>query len=160
LAWLGGGTLAAGGAGVSGGMAVLGGIVAVPLIAIASYSTHKKANEIQEETVKLDKVIVEQKKHLVILPGVLDMTQKKKVEITGICDNFRSTSTRLIKIIRPFGILSVLKQKILALLRREPLTPAQAEAFDQLSQQVAEFVGTFQRENRTGDHGQATLQLT
>ncbi len=154
LAWLGGGTLAAGGAGVSGGMAVLGGIVAVPLIAIASYSTHKKANEIQEETVKLEKVIVEQEKHLVILPGVLEMTQQKKLEIARICDNFRITATRLIKIIRPFGILSVLKQKILALLRREPLTPAQTEALDQLSQQVSGFVGTFQGESRTSDHDQ------
>lgn len=99
---------------------MLGGIVAVPLIAIASYSTHKKANEIQEETVKLKKIIVEQEKHLVILQGVLDMTQQKKLETATICDNFRFTTVRLIRIIRPFGILSVFRQKILALLRREP----------------------------------------
>lgn len=41
--------LAAGGAGVSGGMAMLGGIVAVPLVAIASFGTHKKAREIEAE---------------------------------------------------------------------------------------------------------------
>ncbi len=34
LAWLGGGSLAAGGAGVAGGMAVLGGLVAAPALAI------------------------------------------------------------------------------------------------------------------------------
>src|SRR5207237_1109555 len=34
LAWLGGGTIAAGGAGVAGGMVVLGGIVAIPVLAI------------------------------------------------------------------------------------------------------------------------------
>ena len=160
LAWLGGGTLAAGGAGVSGGMAVLGGIVAVPLIAIASYSTHKKANEIHEETVKLDRVIGEQKKHLLALPDVLEMTHQKKLEITRNCDDFSTTATRLIKVIRPFGILSLLKQKILKLLRREPLTPSQTEAFDQLSQQVAGFVGAFQHSATHAGHGQVPLQLT
>jgi hypothetical protein len=160
LAWLGGGTLAAGGAGVSGGMAVLGGIVAVPLIAIASYSTHKKANEIHEETVKLDRVIGEQKKHLLALPDVLDMTHQKKLEITRNCDDFSTTATRLIKVIRPFGVLSLLKQQILKLLRREPLTPSQTEAFDQLSHRVAEFVGAFQHSTTQTGHVQAPLRVT
>lgn len=160
LAWLGGGTLAAGGAGVSGGMAVLGGIVAVPLIAIASYSTHKKANETQEETVKLDRVIAEQKKHLLALPDVLQTIRQKKLEITRSCDDFSTAATGLIKVIRPFGVLSLLKQKILKLLRREPLTPSQTEAFDQLSRQVADFVCTFQRSAGQTDHEQGPVRLT
>lgn len=162
LAWFGGGAVAAGGAGVSDGMAMLGGIVAVPLIAIASYSTHKKAGEIQEEKVKLDKVIVEQKSHLETLPEVLNMTHEKKNEITGMCDDFRETTRCLIKIIRPWGILSVLKQKILMLLRREAFAPLQTEALDQLNRKVAEFVGTFQRQRGAAQHDQAPapLQLT
>ena len=160
LAWFGGGALAAGGAGVSGGMAVLGGIVAVPLVAIASYSTHKKAAELEEEKIKLDKVIVQQKSHLATLPDVLAMTQEKKVEITGLCDDFRATTRRLIKVIRPFGILSVLKQKILVLFGRDPLKPAQSEAFEQLSRKVADFVGTFQRDAKPGDQEQTPRRLT
>jgi len=160
LAWFGGGAMAAGGAGVSGGMAMLGGIVAVPLIAIASYSTHKKASEIQDEKVKLDKVIVEQKSQLAALPDVLNMTHEKKNEITGMCEDFRATTKRLIKIIRPYGFLSVLKQKILMLLRREAFAPLQTEALDQLNLKLAEFVGTFQRGTTQHDQSQAPLQLT
>jgi hypothetical protein len=160
LAWFGGGAVAAGGAGVSGGMAMLGGIVAVPLIAIASYSTHKKASEIQEEKAKLDKVIVEQKSHVATLPEVLNMTHEKKNEITGMCDDFSITTKQLIKIIRPYGILSVLKQKILMLLRREAFAPPQIEALDQLNRKVAEFVGTFQQGAAQHHQAQAPLQLT
>jgi hypothetical protein len=160
LAWFGGGALAAGGVGVSGGMAMLGGIVALPLIAIASYSTHKKASEIEEEKVKLDKIIVKQKDQLTTLPDVLNMTQEKKIEIIRLCDDFRSMTRRLFKIIRPFGFFSVLKQKILILLRREAFTPPQTEALDQLNRKVAEFLGTFQREPGPRDQEQAPLRLT
>ncbi|MDC7690378.1 hypothetical protein [Vogesella indigofera] len=49
LAWLGGGSLAAGGLGVAGGTAVLGGIVAVPLlIAFAASATSKSEKALTE----------------------------------------------------------------------------------------------------------------
>ena len=43
LAWLGGGSLAAGGLGMAGGTAVLGGIVAAPIIAVAALVWAKSA---------------------------------------------------------------------------------------------------------------------
>ena len=43
LAWLGGGSLAAGGLGVAGGMAILGGIVAAPVLAIGGMFLSSKA---------------------------------------------------------------------------------------------------------------------
>lgn len=45
LAFLGGGTLAAGGFGVAGGMAVLGGLVAGPALAVLGFAMNSKANE-------------------------------------------------------------------------------------------------------------------
>ncbi len=45
LAWLGGGTLAAGGLGVAGGTALLGGIVAGPALAVLGFAMSSKANE-------------------------------------------------------------------------------------------------------------------
>lgn len=45
LAWLGGGTLAAGGLGVAGGTAVLGGLVAGPAIALMGFAMDSKADE-------------------------------------------------------------------------------------------------------------------
>lgn len=45
LAWLGGGSLAAGGFGIAGGTAVLGGIVAAPAILVAGLFMESKADE-------------------------------------------------------------------------------------------------------------------
>lgn len=45
LAWLGGGTLASGGAGIAGGMMVLGGLVAGPALAITGFIMGNKASE-------------------------------------------------------------------------------------------------------------------
>ena len=45
LAWLGGGSLAAGGLGVAGGMAVLGGVVLGPALLIGSFVAYAKAEE-------------------------------------------------------------------------------------------------------------------
>jgi hypothetical protein len=45
LAWLGGGSLAAGGMGMAGGMAVLGGAIAGPVIAIVGFSAAKKSEK-------------------------------------------------------------------------------------------------------------------
>ena len=144
MAWFGGGAMAAGGAGMTGGMAVLGGIVAVPLICIASIGTHKKAREFEEEKVKLDQTIMGQKEHLATLPGMLKSIEEKKFELRGVCDNFKQTSRNLIKIIRPWGFLSAMKQKILMLLRLKPYSKQQVEALDHLSQTVFKFLGVFQ----------------
>jgi len=48
LAWLGGGSLAAGGFGMAGGMAVLGGIVAGPVLAVGGMMLASKAEEARE----------------------------------------------------------------------------------------------------------------
>ena len=48
LAWLGGGTLAAGGLGVTGGMVVLGGIVAAPVLLVGGLLLASKGEEARE----------------------------------------------------------------------------------------------------------------
>lgn len=49
LAWLGGGSLAAGGLGMAGGMAVLGGIVAAPVLLVGGLLMASKASEAREK---------------------------------------------------------------------------------------------------------------
>jgi hypothetical protein len=49
LAWLGGGSLAAGGFGMAGGMAVLGGIVAGPVLAVGGAMLASKAEEAKHD---------------------------------------------------------------------------------------------------------------
>lgn len=147
LAWFGGGALAAGGAGISGGMAMLGGIVAVPLIGIASYGTHKKANEFQEEKAKLDRTIDKQKQHLATLPEVLNSVERKRGELLGVCEDFKSVSKNLIKIIRPFGVFSAFKQRLFIILGLKPFKEPQLQALNQLNEKVIAFLAVFQ-ENR------------
>ncbi|MEZ9776864.1 hypothetical protein [Vibrio sp. 10N.261.54.A5] len=53
LAWFGGGSLAAGGAGMAGGFWVLGGIVAAPLVYFSTKSSYKKADDVKTEKQKL-----------------------------------------------------------------------------------------------------------
>lgn len=48
LAWLGGGSLAAGGLGIAGGTAILGGIIAAPILAIGGMVAAGKAEEAKE----------------------------------------------------------------------------------------------------------------
>lgn len=48
LAWLGGGTLAAGGLGITGGLAVLGGIVAAPVLLVGGMLLASKAEQAKE----------------------------------------------------------------------------------------------------------------
>lgn len=145
VAWFGGGALAAGGAGISGGMAMLGGIVAVPLICIASLGTHKKAKEFEEEKAKLDKTITLQQKHLDQLPGLLTAVESKKAELRISCEDFRKSSKRLIKTIRPFGILSAMKQKIFQMIGLKPINDHQIEALSQLNTAVTDFLMVFQK---------------
>ncbi|MEE1598059.1 hypothetical protein [Acidaminococcus fermentans] len=49
LAWLGGGSLAAGGLGIAGGTAVLGGIVAAPALLVAGIFLENKADEAMDQ---------------------------------------------------------------------------------------------------------------
>lgn len=143
LAWLGGGTLATGGAGVSGGMMVLGGIVAVPLVLIASAGTHKKAKEFEEATEKLGDVIGKQEAQLSHLPDALKTVELRKSEVHHACEEFKTASCRLHKIIRPFGIFSVIKQALLKLFRRQPFNEQQLEALGELGHTVSTFLDHF-----------------
>lgn len=57
MAWFGGGSLAAGGAGMAGGFWVLGGIVAAPMVYFSTKNSYKKVEKIKVEKEKLIKEI-------------------------------------------------------------------------------------------------------
>lgn len=140
LAWFGGGALAAGGAGITGGLAVLGGIVAIPLVCIATAGTHKKAREFEAEKIKLDQTIAEQRAQLDTVRGLLQAVKNRQLEIGNTCEVFKYESRRLFKIIRPFGILSAIKQNVMIFLRMKPFSEKQIVAIDLLSEEVSTFV--------------------
>lgn len=84
LAWLGGGSLAAGGFGMAGGVAVLGGIVAGPVLAIGGMMLASKAAEAKENAyANLDRAraaVEEMKTALVATQGI----QKRFEEIAEV----------------------------------------------------------------------------
>jgi len=75
LAWLGGGTLAAGGGGVAMGTAVLGGLVAGPAVLVASFFIHAKAAQVErvvEQNVsEMDRAEAAMQAHAAYLDAVL-----------------------------------------------------------------------------------------
>ena len=81
LAWLGGGSLAAGGGGMALGTAVLGGIAAGPLIAVAGFVMNSKAEKNLTEAFKYESEI--------------DINiEKMKLSIEG----FQATNSRIIEL--------------------------------------------------------------
>ncbi len=85
LAWFGGGSLATGGAGMAGGSVALGGIIVLPLVAVGSYFSHRKANKLEAETVVIRKET--DINHIAIRKLTIDndtITNKAKLLSTGL----------------------------------------------------------------------------
>jgi hypothetical protein len=150
LAWFGGGALAAGGAGMAGGMAILGGIVAVPMVYFAAKGSHKKAKEAEEAKTKVVDAISQIRKQIEILPLSLAIVKARKYEITKLCYDLISDILKLMKIIRPHGGFSMVKQKVLSLLKKNPYTQEQSDALAQLNQSIARFVTGFRTSGESG----------
>ncbi|WP_321786485.1 hypothetical protein [Paraburkholderia sp. J94] len=143
MAWFGGGSLAAGGAGMTGGAFVLGGLVAIPLVFVAARGTHRKAKEIEEHTVKVESATVTLREQLDTLNQMLPVVQSKKHESENACTELMEEVKRLRKIIRPWGVLSILKQKILRAFGKEPYSPVQNTAMFDLKCVLSGFLTWF-----------------
>lgn len=143
LAWFGGGALAAGGAGMAGGMTVLGGIVAVPLVYVAAKSTHKKAKEVEAAKVKVEESIVAVSKELEFLPAVVEQVEARLREVERLCHDIVQTIVKLKRVIRPYGVFSLAKQRLLEMLGKRPYSTAQLAAIADLTRALAMFLAAF-----------------
>ncbi|MBH9553960.1 hypothetical protein [Inhella gelatinilytica] len=139
LAWFGGGALAAGGAGMAGGMAVLGGIAAVPLV----YFTHKKAGALENAKVKVEESIAAVLRELESLPLRVKVVEARQREAERHCNEIIATITRLRRVIRPYGMFNVAKEKLLSMLGKQPYTKAQLDAMTELTEALAIFLAAF-----------------
>lgn len=92
LAWLGGGSLAAGGFGVAGGMAVLGGIVAGPVLAVGGMMMSSKAEAAREDAYSN---YLEAKKAAEEMGLAGDMVDAIRLRTEEIDKIIRSLNTRL-----------------------------------------------------------------
>lgn len=86
LAWLGGGSLAAGGMGVAGGTAVLGGAIAGPVIAVMGYSAAKKSEKALTEAFSHEAQILEANEQVRNGIAVLGHIQQRSAEVQAVIE--------------------------------------------------------------------------
>lgn len=108
LAWLGGGTLASGGAGIAGGTIVLGSIVAGPALAIAGWFIGNKAatnlNDAKSNKALAEKFWADAQTSITLTDGITEVA----VRAFEIMSELRKTSRRatmaLNKVIETYGV--------------------------------------------------------
>jgi hypothetical protein len=147
LAWFGGGSLAAGGAGMTGGAFVLGGLVAIPLVVVAAKGTHKKAKEVEDETIKVEEATVTLQGQIDVMTEALPLVQSKKRDADETCEAFVEDTARLRKIIRPWGLFSLLKQKVYSWFGINPFSERQKVAILSLDSAISDFLIWFRGSN-------------
>lgn len=92
LAWLGGGSLAAGGFGMAGGMAVLGGLVAGPAIAITGFVMASKAEEALSKAWEYESNVDQ----------TIEKINSVNVALQGVQTNAQEMVTTLSKLVEAF----------------------------------------------------------
>lgn len=140
LAWFGGGALAAGGAGMAGGAAVLGGLFAIPLVYFAAKGAHKKAKELEDTKAELEAAIVQIREQIDAFPAILAAVREKRRETVRLCEDFIADVTKYSGDIRPYGVFSAAKQKLLSLVGKSPYSQKQTEAIESLTRSVSGFL--------------------
>jgi hypothetical protein len=147
LAWFGGGSLAAGGAGMTGGAFILGGLVAIPLVVVAAKGTHKKAKEVEDETTKVEEAAVALRGQIDAMTEALPLVQSKKRDADETCGAFVEETARLRKTIRPWGLFSLLNQKVYSWFGKNPFSEQQKVALLSLDSTISTFLIWFRGSN-------------
>lgn len=81
LACFGGGALAAGGAGMAGGVTMLGWIVAIPFVAVSTWSAHSKASEVDLKTQEIIKLTTDLHARIKELVDAIETTRNRRQEL-------------------------------------------------------------------------------
>ena len=116
LAWLGEGSLAAGGGGIAAGSAILGGIVAIPALAITGIFSHLKANkkikEIEEKIYEVREASYKIKDNM----SGMEFANKRAIEIMDSLEKakevFEIELKKSYRIIYPIPFFSALFKSI------------------------------------------------
>lgn len=107
LAWLGGGSLAAGGFGMTGGMFVLGGLVAGPALALGGAVLDSKAEDILYKALEQKDKAVKIQKEIEQAVIALQAISKRSIQIKNLLENlnglFDSQITKFKTIVESFG---------------------------------------------------------
>jgi esterase/lipase len=124
LAWLGGGSIAAGGGGIAAGTAVLGGLVAIPVLAISGLFQHlaanKKIKQLKEEEIKVLGYINDIKKNLVKFDAIEMRSKEVNESINKSLEAYRYEYKTVYRKIFPLGIVSKINKGIKNKIFRKP----------------------------------------
>jgi hypothetical protein len=95
LAWLGGGSLAAGGMGVAGGTAVLGGVIAGPVLLAMGFAAAKKSEkaltEAFEQEAEIREAIEQVENGITVLSAITERAEELRGVIDGVARRFAAT---------------------------------------------------------------------
>jgi len=124
LAWLGGGSIAAGGGGIAAGTAVLGGLVAIPVLAISGLFQHlaanKKIKQLKEEEIKILGYINDIKKNLVQFNAIESRSKEVIESINKSLQAYRYEYKNVKKKLFPMGFISKIFKGIKHKIFRKP----------------------------------------
>jgi hypothetical protein len=116
LAWLGGGSIAAGGGGIAAGTAVLGGLVAIPVLAVSGLFQHlaanKKIKQLKEEEIKIIELMDNMKKNLVQFDAIEMRSNEVMDSINKSMEAYDYEYKSVYKKIFPLGIVSKMIKSI------------------------------------------------
>ena len=116
LAWLGGGSLAAGGGGIAAGTVVLGGLVAIPVLAVTGLFQHlaanKKIKQIKGEEIKILEYINSMKKNLVQFDAIESRSKEVIASLQKSFEAYRYGYKHVYKKLFPMGSFSRLLKNI------------------------------------------------
>ncbi|MCX9157903.1 hypothetical protein OPU71_17400 [Niveibacterium sp. 24ML] len=90
LAWLGGGSLAAGGMGMAGGTAILGGVIAGPALAIIGYSAASKSEKALTEAFEMESEIREAIEQVENGNALLVSIRERSEEMRAVISDLRA----------------------------------------------------------------------
>ena len=130
------------------------------MVYFAAKGSHKKAKEAEEAKTKVEEAISEIQAQIEVLPLVLGTVKARKYAIGQLCNALISDILKFTRIIRPRGIFSVVKQKLLSLLGKNPYTLEQSEALGQLNLSVTRFLVGFRINDESGQNAKTGNQLS
>ncbi len=150
LAWFGGGSLATGGAGMAGGTIALGCLAVLPAIAVSSFMTHKKANEINRTSDEIEVANEQNKKSLGVLRGRISQVEeaepKLREDLMELAWAVQSAQKKLFK----FGFASRVWKAMRYRLFGYYYDPSEMHHVEVLAASVDKFLFSFHRDKVAG----------
>jgi hypothetical protein len=78
-----------------------------------------------------------------MLPSIVEHVEARQREAERLCNDIVAKIVDLKKVIQPLGLLSLAKQKVLALLGKQPYSKAQSDAIADLTSVLVTFLAAF-----------------